>query len=60
MLYYNKFFVIFINVTGHEKIGLMCTENLTTFLEFNRSLQINILNSKGDMRHNMKRCILCT
>ena len=23
-----------INVTGHEKIGLMCTQNLTTFLNF--------------------------
>ena len=21
-------------VTGHEKIGLMCTQNLTTFLDF--------------------------
>ena len=21
-------------VTGHEKIGLMCTQNLTTFLNF--------------------------
>ena len=23
-----------IYVTGHEKIGLMCTQNLTTFLNF--------------------------
>ena len=23
-----------IYVTGHEKIGLMCTQNLTTFLDF--------------------------
>ena len=27
-------FISTIYVTGHEKIGLMCTQNLTTFLDF--------------------------
>ena len=25
---------LYIYVTGHEKIGLMCTQNLTTLLDF--------------------------
>ena len=67
-------------VTRYEKIGLMCTQNLTTFLDFKLTVKnngliqflpfmqgikcnsesFNILNSKRDIYHNTKRCILCT
>ena len=66
---------------GMRKLGLMCTQNLTTFLNFTSitllikivqitfppfmqhfmgNMQTIILNSKGDIYHNTKRCILCT
>ena len=30
----HPYFIALSYVTGHEKIGLMCTQNLTTFLNF--------------------------